>query len=186
MGELLSGNHLAVLGLMLAVLAFVVHRAVSRNRGSSRNNPLQDMKASFTRIEQSVPGRLLQAEVRLHEVARDAEARIETRMLVLDQMILSADREIRRLQDKLNELNAPNASGAGSGQSPDELKLAREVPIAGGSPAASGSSALGQTILALAARGMSPEIIADMTGQPIARIIALIEAARPIDRRNAA
>jgi len=185
MSELLSGNHVAVLGLMLVVMAFVVHRAVSRARGSS-HNPLQDVKASLIRIEQSVPGRVLQAEVRLHDVARDAEARIETRMLVLDQMILSADREIRRLQDKLNELARPNANGADSGQSPDQFKLAGEFPMPGGSIAASGPSALGQTILALAARGMSPEVIADMTGRPIARVIALIEAARPIDRRDAA
>lgn len=186
MGELLSGNHTAILGLMLVVMAIIVHRATSRARRSSRANPIQDLKASFTRIEQSSPGRALQAEVHLHDVAREVEARIETRMLVLDQMILSADREIRRLQDKLQELGGVNANGSVTEPSPDQLKLAGEIPKAGGSMSVCAPGALGQTILALASRGMSPEVIADMTGQPIARVIALIEAARPIDRREAA
>lgn len=190
-GELLSGNHVIILGIMLVAMAIVMRRAASRARHASRQDPLRDTRAAIARVEQSLPGRIHLAEVRLHDLAREVEARFETRILVLDQMILTADREIRRLQETLERMGAStNAPAAGSA---GPLRIHGEPSTTGGMGHSHGASekrisagVIAPTILTMASRGMSPEIIADATGQPIARVIALIESARSIDRRDVA
>jgi len=57
------------------------------------------------RAQARAEGRIAHLEVRLHDFAREVEARMETRALRLDSLVVAGDREIVRLSALLNQLS---------------------------------------------------------------------------------
>jgi hypothetical protein len=68
------------------------------------------------RAQARAEGRIAHLEVRLHDFAREVEARMETRALQLDSLVVAGDREIVRLSTILNQLQL---SDSGSTRQPD-------------------------------------------------------------------
>ncbi|HET6324613.1 MAG TPA: hypothetical protein VFG04_07920 [Planctomycetaceae bacterium] len=57
------------------------------------------------RAQARAEGRIADLEVRLHDFAREVEARMETRALQLDSLVVAGDREIVRLSAILNRMS---------------------------------------------------------------------------------
>jgi hypothetical protein len=57
------------------------------------------------RAQARAEGRIAHLEVRLHDFAREVEARMETRALQLDHLVVAGDREIVRLSTLLNKMS---------------------------------------------------------------------------------
>jgi hypothetical protein len=57
------------------------------------------------RAQARAEGRIAHLEVRLHDFAREVEARMETRALQLDSLVVAGDREIIRLSTLLNQMS---------------------------------------------------------------------------------
>ncbi len=70
-------------------------------------------------------GRIAHLEVRLHDFAREVEARLETRALQLDSLVVAGDREIVRLSTILNQLELADG---GSTRQPDVTHYAEPRP----------------------------------------------------------
>jgi len=73
-----------------------------------------------------------QFEVRLHEYSRDVESRMETRLAQLDRLVVSADREICRLQDLLQKNRQPQQGPdvvAGDDASPTDDAAPQREPL---------------------------------------------------------
>jgi len=62
-----------------------------------------EVRREMLASEQTVTGRMEKLEVRLHDYGREVEGRIETRIAVLNQLLIEADREIKRLRLLLSE-----------------------------------------------------------------------------------
>lgn len=101
--EITSGGQLVGLGLALVMAALYLHRRSVRRRPSSKRDPLQQMQAELKRIESSPAAQITKMEVRLHDFAREVEGRINTRLALLDRLILDADREIGQLEQLIME-----------------------------------------------------------------------------------
>jgi hypothetical protein len=56
------------------------------------------------RAQARAEGRIAHLEVRLHDFAREVEARLETRALQLDRLVVAADQEIVRLSGMLHKM----------------------------------------------------------------------------------
>jgi hypothetical protein len=72
------------------------------------SRPMPNVSAMETeeneRAQARAEGRIAQLEVRLHDFAREVEARMETRALHLDRLVVEGDREIVRLSTLLNQM----------------------------------------------------------------------------------
>lgn len=74
-----------------------------RLRQVQQGDAVRDYRAELQVIEGSAEGLVQQMEVRLHDELRAVEGRIGSRLSVLDQLIVDADREIQRLTALLAE-----------------------------------------------------------------------------------
>ena len=129
--EFATGPSLIVLGLAVVALVFVLRRSLLRTHRRDNHD-----RAMANRDDAAAEKGAVRAtemlEVRLHEFAREVEGRMQTRIGVLDRLIIDADREIARLKDRLAATNgdSPRARGAitvpdpatfiaGAGRQPD-------------------------------------------------------------------
>ena len=103
LSSLLGDVHPFVLALLVLAVGFSVKRT-ALNRRSRRFNPVGDAQKELTERLRDSRTQLNQHEVRLHEVARDAEAALQSKIAVLDQMVAAADDEIVRLEALLDEI----------------------------------------------------------------------------------
>jgi hypothetical protein len=101
MFDIFDGNQWIVLGMLLVATVLVLRRRMGRAGEFRRDDPLTRVRADFTKIESSPSGRINQLEVRLHEYAREVEGRIQSRTILLEQLLADADRDIRRLEELL-------------------------------------------------------------------------------------
>jgi len=101
LASLLSDLPLPLMALCVVGVMFTMRRVAMRQRVKA--DPLRDAQASLAE-RQLAQSEAARQELRLHEVARDAHAVLQTRISVLDQMVHEADREIARLEDLLLEL----------------------------------------------------------------------------------
>jgi hypothetical protein len=125
--------------------------------------------------------RIAHLEVRLHDFAREVEARMETRALQLDSLVVAGDREIVRLSTLLNQLHLND--GGGSSRQPDVMHFGSAAPASTGSASTSRSSVA--TVPAPQAEmaghlndaGYSVADIAQIIGQPADVIRNLLKKA---------
>jgi hypothetical protein len=73
----------------------------TRQRSRRDSHPIAEVQAELRKRENSVEGRLTAMEVRLHDMSRDLEARLQTRLLMLDELLARTDSQIAELNDLL-------------------------------------------------------------------------------------
>ena len=73
-------------------------------RTRQRFDPIGDAQRELVERVKNSRSELKQHEVRLHEVAREAEATLQSKIAVLDRMVSAADQDIARLEELLTEI----------------------------------------------------------------------------------
>ncbi len=172
--DLPGGGQFVVLGFMLVLVAVILRRAAPRLPRRPARDAVYDLQDEIREIETGHASRLEKMELRLHDFARDVEARIQTRLTLLDELVFDADQEIARLQQLLEQTRGGPQLVKPFG--PDSTTRARAaVPAADESSAAEmtagGDDRQKARIYALADAGLTAKDIADQTGQPLARVI---------------
>ena len=99
--ELITGQSLILLGILVVVFVFVLRRTILGSGGARGRKDASSVDEELALAEAGAKGPTEMLEVRLHDFAREVEGRMLTRIAVLDRLIVDADREIRRLQELL-------------------------------------------------------------------------------------
>jgi CRISPR/Cas system-associated protein endoribonuclease Cas2 len=86
-----------------AALGYSLFQGAVYRRKLQKRDSLADALEDVREIETSAGGIVRQLEVRAYDYSREVEARIDNRLVVLDQLIIDADREIDRLRALLAE-----------------------------------------------------------------------------------
>ena len=144
-----------VLLLICAAVALSLRRASRRRR---RFDPITDATKELQSRKESARAELDQHEVRMHDTARDAQAVLQTKVAVLDQMVVEADREIARLEQLLEEIR--DIPGPRLASIDDDQNAERETPFL-----PEGESA--QFVRLLHQSGFSAEEIAESMNAPL-------------------
>ena len=93
---------LTALGCTLLVAAVLMGRsAVMSRRSESRDVPAE-LRAEIATNRGAVISQVRAVEVQLLEQARQLEAEIDTRRLILDRLIAEADARIEALEDRID------------------------------------------------------------------------------------
>lgn len=119
-------SHLIVLGGLSLVTAWLLHRGARRRGAAAQRDLPAEVRAEVRANERSSAGRLGEMEIRLHEYGREVEARMETRLAVLDRLLREADREIVRLTRLLERRRLDPAHPSRSAEVP--LTLPEAMP----------------------------------------------------------
>ncbi len=120
--DLSDNQTIIALGLSVVALVFILRRTILRPVRASRQP--RESPAELEAAEESAAAMVEQLEVRLYDFAREVEGRMHTKIAVLDRLIVSADREIIRLEQVLAEsrrLGIPPGSLPASGRQPDAI-----------------------------------------------------------------
>lgn len=191
--ELVSGAQIVILGVLLIGVTLVVRWSARPNTKKSRD-PLRDVQDEFRQVESSYQGQLSRMEVRLHDFAREIEGRMQTRIAMLDQLVVDARHEIERLEGLLKRVPPDNSPPPPSPprSEPERLETI-PIPIAAATASPTNletlpphriENELSREICALADAGLSHEQIAARSGQPLVRVRLVLRLHRP--QRSAA
>ncbi len=112
-----------LLGTILACGGGVLWRTFAS--GAAGKSTAHAETEDSERAQARADGRIAHLEVRLHDFAREVEARLETRALQLDSLVVAGDREIVRLSTILNQLELADG---GSTRQPDVTHYAEPRP----------------------------------------------------------
>ena len=96
-------SHVILVFVAGAGLGLVLLGGSVRARRLRRQDPLKEVRREQEAVSKSPQGLIAELELRLYEYGRGIEARMENHLVVLDQLILDADREIARLEGLLAE-----------------------------------------------------------------------------------
>ncbi len=106
---LLAANVSLLEGVLLATIVACGTGVLWRTLRLQRSGNLVGHSTGETeeseRAQARAEGRIADLEVRLHDFAREVEARMETRALQLDSLVVAGDREIVRLSALLNRMS---------------------------------------------------------------------------------
>jgi len=174
-----TGGQFIGVGILLVIISVLLRRSITRSKSRQPRDVVREVHDDFRKAESTYSGRLNQMEVRLHDFTREVEGRIQTRLALLDRLILDADREIDRLENLL--LMARPSSSPG----PDIITL--PTPSAPATLAVSPPTEPDtlEQIYALADAGHTADDIADRVGLPAGRIVLVLNLRRA-SRRDAA
>jgi hypothetical protein len=101
----------ALLGLTILVALFIVRRLPRiKTAETDAEDEVDDEKKIAHSTHSGTAARVSQLEVRLHDFAREVEARLETRAVQLDRLVDAADQEIIRLKELLARVPQANAA----------------------------------------------------------------------------
>ena len=155
-----------LLGFAVLITGVVLSRSFRKAKALANRNPADEARRDFARAEQSQVAVFNRLELRLYDFAREMEGRLETRMVLLDELIAEADREIARMQELLSN-SRTNAGGTHGSEAlrftpPAQASAAADSDI----PAADVARMLDH----LRRAGLDAQQIAVCLGQPIARI----------------
>ena len=100
--EIPSGLQTALVGVAILFVAFLMRRTAVRVGRSKNRDPAKEVRNAFLQAEQKGKSKIEQLEIRLYDHSREVEARIETRIAMLDQLVQSADEEVARLKTLLD------------------------------------------------------------------------------------
>jgi len=174
-----TGGQFIGVGILLVIISVLLRRTVTRSKNRKPRDVVREVHDDFRKAEASYTGRLNQIEVRLHDFSRDVEGRIQTRLALLDQLIVDADREIDRLEKLLMAARPTSSLG------PDIITLptaSAPATLAVSPPAEQDPL---EQIYALADAGHTPDEIAARVGLPTGRILLVLNLRRA-SRRDAA
>jgi hypothetical protein len=145
--------HPFVLVLFVVAFGFTMRRAAHRRWRGLKYDPIGTATKELAIRSATSDAQLAKHEVELHDIARVAEAKLQTKLAVMDEMVLQADREIERLESLLDEIrDVPTP----------RLAEFRDVEKAQVEP--------DQFIRLLRQSGYNPEEIANATKRPVADI----------------
>jgi hypothetical protein len=96
-----SGSVWIVIGAILMVTSWLLRRGHTRRIELLRRNPLAEAKASIRASEVTPEAEWVRREVRLHDLVRENEARLNSRIVVLQELISEADRASARIEQLL-------------------------------------------------------------------------------------
>ncbi len=99
--EAFSGLQCILLGLSILVAAFVLRRAIVLSRRSRNRDVQAEVRHEMRAAEQTGSSIIRELELRLHDYGREIEGRMQTRITILDQLVVDADHEIGRLRQLL-------------------------------------------------------------------------------------
>lgn len=119
--EFNDSQSIIVLGLSIVALVFILRRTVLRPRFAVRRRPFAEIVEQGDSLELSAAAVVEKLEVRLYDYAREVEGRLQTKVAVLDRLIVDADREIIRLEQVLAESRRIAASASGASRQPDAV-----------------------------------------------------------------
>jgi hypothetical protein len=97
----LGGPQWVLLGSSILILAFVLRRGAVRARQSQSRDLPADVRQQLLAAEKAVASTIHGLEARLYDYGREIDAKAQTRIAQLDQLVLDAERLIGRLDDLL-------------------------------------------------------------------------------------
>lgn len=162
----LFGNmHPLVVLLCVLLFGFTIRRAAHRRWRGHRYNLLDEAsKELATRLATS-DAQLTQHQVELHDIARATEAKLQTKLAVMDEMVIQADREIERLESLLEEIRDVPTPRLAEFRTEAQLSADDRTESFDNSPVEPD-----QFIRLLRQSGYNPEEIANATKRPLADI----------------
>lgn len=112
--DLSDNQTIIAIGLSVVALVFILRRTVMKTGSRNRRLSVSQTPAEIEAAENTATALVEQLEVRLYDFAREVEGRMQTKIAVLDRLIINADREIIRLEQVLAESrrlgNAPSST----------------------------------------------------------------------------
>ena len=155
--------HPFVLVLFVLAFGFTMRRNAHRRWRGRKFDPIDKATKELATRTATSDAQLSKHEVELHDIARVAEAKLQTKLAVMDEMVLQADREIERLESLLDEIrDVPT---------PRLAEFRDETPAEDGSESFDNSPVEpDQFIRLLRQSGYNPEEIANATKRPVADI----------------
>lgn len=101
----LSEIHPFVQVLFIVAFGIMMRRSITRRlRRRRKTDAVAEARQEIERRRKESQRQLEQHEVRLHDTARTAEAVLQTKLSILDEMVAETDREIARLEELLEEV----------------------------------------------------------------------------------
>ena len=149
--------------LFVLAFGFTMRRAANRRWRGRRYDPIGAARKEPATRQASSDAQLTKHEVELHDIARQAEAKLQSKLAVMDEMVIQADREIERLESLLEEIrDIPT---------PKLAEFRDTVHAEDGSESFDNSPVEpDQFIRLLRQSGYNPEEIANATRRPLADI----------------
>ncbi len=201
LAALTTGLQQLLLGLGILALAFALRRTARRGRSGSGNST-REVAERIRQRESSELQAARRAEIRLHEVAREYEARLATQAAFLEQLIRDADDRIARLETLASGRSpvgslpdvrlAGSSSGAATEQDRPEETLNAELPSR--SAAASErvrqptdvaqAAAVRAFVVNMSLAGFTKEEIAHCAGLPVEQVESVLHEARRPDGQS--
>lgn len=155
--------HPFVLVLFVLAFGFTMRRAAHRRWRNRKYDPIGNATKELASRQAASDAQLSKHEVELHDIARAAEAKLQTKLAVMDEMVLQADREIERLEALLEEIR--------------DVPTPRLAEFRDDTEAEDGSESFDnspvepdQFIRLLRQSGYNPDEIASATKRPVAEI----------------
>ena len=102
--SILGGIHPFVLVLLIIAFGFSMRRIAHRRWRGRRYDPIGEATKELATRQATSDAQLNRHEVKLHDIARVTEAKLQTKLAVTDEMVTQADREIERLESLLEEI----------------------------------------------------------------------------------
>jgi len=102
----MGGSQLVILGLLMLVTAFLLHRGTVLRKRSALDEKNGYTTGDVARLERQANSLITELEVRLHDYDREVAARTQTRIAQLDQLVIDAKQEADRLEGLLQEIRA--------------------------------------------------------------------------------
>lgn len=124
--DFLTRNDWFLISLFLVVTSYFLYRPrrfPNKNKQDDPRSALAGIRESFDENAREAVRTANRAEVRLYDYEREVEGKMQTRLAVLDQLILESEHKILQLQKVLEE------SRAQSEASPKESPTRGEIRI---------------------------------------------------------
>lgn len=125
----LNGVESVVLGIAILFVVFLMRRSAIKKLRAGDRDLVADVRAEFLLAETKGTSKAEKLELRLYDYSREVEARIETRITLLDQLVVAADKEVSRLESLLQQ----NLAETQSASKPAALQQRRMIAHLAGS-----------------------------------------------------
>lgn len=168
--SLFGDMHPFVVILFVLAFGFTMRRAAHRRWRGRRYNPIGEATKELATRQATSDAQLTKHEVELYDIARATEAKLQTKLAVMDEMVTQADREIERLEALLEEIrDVPTPRLA-------EFRTEAKVPAEDGTESFDNSPVEpDQFIRLLRQSGYNPEEIANATKRPVTDIRRILD-----------
>jgi hypothetical protein len=170
---------LAVVGLMTCMLLVRTQKQMKSSHSHAPAKPPAPAR-EVARSEMQATRRLDQWEVRMHDLARDLTARLDSKMVALELLVREAQEQIVRLERATQDAPQPPSAASGESQRSDPASTTQVNTQAAAlprwtqrphvPPSARGASRRHREIYALADAGHSHAAIAEQLGSPIGEV----------------